>query len=252
MAKSDPAFYDDAGVFARYQAKRAHPANNARETLEKPVFDELAGDLGGLGILDLGCGDAGFGREAMAQGCREYVGVEGSRNMFRLAQETLAGTKGTVIHAALESWMYPEQAFDLVASRLVLHYVEDVAALCARVYRALVPGGRFIFSVEHPVITSCNRARPGDGVRQEWIVDDYFNTGRRVVSWMGAELVKYHRTVEDYFGGLGAAGFHVDAVRESRPRRAHFSDEATYRRRMRIPLMLFLAAHRPHPDLPPE
>lgn len=246
MAKKGPEFYDDAMVFAKYQAKRAHAGDNAVNSLEKPVFDELAGDLSGLRILDLGCGDARFGREALQQGCLTYVGVEGSRNMFQLAQETLAGTEGTVVHAALENWTYPDQAFDLVTSRLVLHYVEDLTALYTHVYRSLVSGGRFVFSLEHPVITSSNRARPGDGVRQDWIVDGYFETGRRLVSWMGGELIKFHRTIEDYFGGLRAAGFQVDAVRESRPQRVHFTDEATYLRRKRIPLMLFMAAHRPH------
>jgi hypothetical protein len=54
-------------------------------------------------------------------------------------------------------------------------------------------------------------------------------------------VLKYHRTIEDYFGALVRAGFAVNAVRESRPRRALFSDEATYQRRKRIPLMLFFS-----------
>jgi hypothetical protein len=62
---------------------------------------------------------------------------------------------------------------------------------------------------------------------------------------MGGEVIKYHRTIEDYFTALRAAGFAVDAVRESRPQRARFQDEVTYERRKRIPLMLFFSAHRP-------
>lgn len=50
MAKRGPDFYDQAGVFARYRAGRARPGN-ANDTLEKPVFDELADDLPGLRIL---------------------------------------------------------------------------------------------------------------------------------------------------------------------------------------------------------
>jgi hypothetical protein len=115
----------------------------------------------------------------------------------------------------------------------------------SKVFAALAPAGRFLFSVEHPVITSCDRSSALPGVRQDWIVDDYFDTGRRVVSWMGDEVVKYHRTVEDYFGTLSQAGFQVDQVRESRPRREVIGDEETYRRRLRIPLMLFFAARRP-------
>ena len=76
-------------------------------------------------------------------------------------------------------------------------------------------------------------------------MDDYFETGPRVTNWMGGEVIKYHRTIEDYFVALRAAGFVVDALRESRPQRAQFQDEARYKRRKRIPLMLFFSAHRP-------
>jgi hypothetical protein len=125
-----------------------------------------------------------------------------------------------------------------------LHYIQDLASVFTDVYRALVAGGRFIFSVEHPVITSCDRAwKPGG--RQDWIVDDYFETGPRVTSWMGGKVIKYHRTVEDYFFLSRQAGFIVNSVRESRPQRARFADKGTYLRRMRIPLMLFLSAVRP-------
>jgi SAM-dependent methyltransferase len=238
MGQNGPEFYDNEVVFATYMASRTR-VDSANDVLEKPVFDELAGDLTGLRILDLGCGNASFGREALQQGCRSYLGIDGSRNMIELAEETLAGTPEVVIRAAIETWAYPLQQFDLVASRLALHYVEDVEAVFANVFHTLVAGGRFVFSVEHPVITSCDRAWQAGGPRQYWIVDDYFETGPRITSWMGGEVIKYHRTIEDYFAALCQAGFVVDAVRESRPQRALFANQATYERRKRIPLMLF-------------
>ena len=244
MGKSGPEFYDDDAVFATYMARRDDPPN-ANETMEKPVFLELIGDLAGLRILDLGCGDARFGREALRQRCCSYVGLEGSRNMAQAARFALAGTDGEVIHATMERWTYPTECFDLVTSRLALHYIENIYSIFGGVYGALVPGGRFVFSVEHPIITSCDRARRPGQVRQEWIVDDYFETGPRVTSWMGGRVIKYHRTVEDYFSALRAVGFAVEDLRESRPRRGAIADEATYRRRMRIPLLLFFVARRP-------
>ena len=95
---------------------------------------------------------------------------------------------------------------------MALHYVEDIRAVCAQVFQTLVPGGRFVFSVEHPVITSCDRAWQSGGPRQHWIVDGYFETGPRVTSWMGGRVVKYHRTIEDYFGALAGAGFRVVGI----------------------------------------
>jgi len=238
-----PAFYDDEKVFARYLQGR-HRTDGPNETLEKPVTLELLGDVAAQRILDLGCGDASLGHEVLERGARRYVGVEGSRRMAELARQTLAGTAGEVSHSPVEDWQYPPGAFDRVVARLVLHYVADIAPIFAQVYQTLVPGGRFVFSVEHPVITSCDRAWPAGTVRQDWIVDNYFDTGLRVTAWLGGEVRKYHRTVEDYFVTLQAAGFVVECLRESRPQRERFVDEATYIRRKRIPLFLFLAGRK--------
>ena len=238
-----PDFYDAPAVFELYLSKRRDPTS-ANETLEKPVLAELIGELRGLRILDLGCGDAGIGREALEAGCRKYVGVEGSRNMVRQARKILAGTPGVVHESWIEDWTFPAQSFDLVISRLVLHYVAEPEGIFERVYHSLVPGGRFIFSIEHPVITSSDRSSQAGGLRQEWIVDHYFETGIRQTRRMGADVIKYHRTIEDYFTGLRSAGFQIEAVRESRPQRAMFADEATYQRRLRIPLMLFFSSVR--------
>lgn len=243
MGMHGPAFYDDDTVFATYLRSRQRP-DNPNDTLEKPVVLELVGEFAGRRILDLGCGDAALGRDALAAGCRAYVGVEGSARMVAAARRTLAGTPGEVVHAAIETWAYPAAAFDLVVSRLALHYVADVAATLAQVQRTLVVGGRFVCSVEHPVITSCDRGWQA-GVRQDWIVDDYFALGPRVTTWLGGRVVKYHRPIEAYFAALQGAGLVVEGLRESHPRRALFADEATYERRKRIPLFLFLAARKP-------
>jgi SAM-dependent methyltransferase len=240
---SGPAFYDDLEAFAAYWASRERP-DNPNNALEQPILRELAGDLHDRRILDLGCGAAMFGRHAFDQGCRSYVGVEASRNMVAAARETLAGTSGRIEHAAMETRSYREAAFDLVVSSLALHYVADLETVFAGVHRALVDGGRFVFSVEHPVITSCARGWDG-GPRQDWIVDDYFDVGPRQTSWLGGEVIRQHRTIEDYVSALQAAGFILDRLRESRPQRERFADEAEYERRKRIPLFLFLACYKP-------
>jgi SAM-dependent methyltransferase len=191
--KDGPEFFDDPDVFDIYLSKRSF-SGNPNETLERPVLGELIGEMRGLRILDLGCGDARIGLDAFETGCAAYV--------------------------------------------------DDMRSLFASVYRSLVSEGRFIFSVEHPVITSSDRAYRNGERRQEWIVDNYFETGVRLTKWMGAEVIKYHRTVEDYFMNLRSAGFRIDAVRESKPQRSMFTDEKIYERRMRIPLMLFFSCAR--------
>ncbi|MFN8487543.1 MAG: methyltransferase domain-containing protein [Caldilineaceae bacterium] len=244
MSLTGPAFYDDAAVFATYQQRRQRP-DSPNDTLEKPVMLDLIGDVTGLAVLDLGCGDAAFGQELLDQGAGQYVGVEGSQKMVELAQARLTCPRSQVVHQTLEDWNSPAAAFDLAVARLVLHYLADLPTLFTKIYNSLRPNGRFIFSVEHPVITSCDRGWPAGTMRQDWVVDQYFEPGLRVVNWMGGAVQKHHHTVEDYFMTLQQAGFVVEHLREATPRRALFQDEALYERRQRIPLFLCLAGRKP-------
>lgn len=237
-------FYDDEQVFANYMQRRQR-TDSPNDTIEKPIFMEMFGSYPGKSVLDLGCGDGGFGAELLAGGCTSYTGVEASARMAALAQEQLAPLGGILHHDSIEHWMYPENAFDLVASRLALHHTDNIVRTFARVYDALKPGGWFAFSVEHPVLTSSHQSATASGRRYEWTVDDYFITGARNVAWMGSEVIKFHRTVEDYFSALQHAGFTVEQLRESRPRREMFTDPELYERRTRIPLFLLLAARKP-------
>jgi SAM-dependent methyltransferase len=243
MSMSGPVFYDDDAVFATYMAARQRP-DNPNDTLEQPVTLELLGDLAGRRVLDLGCGDAAFGRVVLARGGSIYLGVEGSRNMVAAAHKTLAGISGHVQHCMIDDWQAPAAGFDLAVARLSLHYLADLAPVFAQVYQALASGGRFVFSVEHPVITSCDRGWEAGTLRQDWVVDDYFATGARDTTWMDGTVRIYHRTVEDYFRALQDAGFVVEQLRESRPQREQFADQRIYERRRRIPLFLFLAGRR--------
>jgi SAM-dependent methyltransferase len=243
MGADGPAFYDDQDVFATYMASRQR-RENPNDTLEKPVVLDLIGAVSGRRILDLGCGDAALGREVFAQGCRQYVGIDGSQNMVAAARENMAGTFGEVILSTIEDWTYPPENFDLVVSRLALHYIEDIDTIFKKIYGTLKANGHFVFSVEHPVITSCARGWQTGTARTDWLVDNYFDTGLRITSWLGGEVKKYHHTVEGFFSALQQAGFVVEGLREAEPRREWFATEETYLRRKRIPLFLIMSARK--------
>ena len=243
MPHHGPDFYDAEGVFDIYANLRAR-AETPNGTLEAPIIRELLGNVDGLDILDLGCGDGAFGKEVLSAGARSYVGVDGSRRMIESSRVVLAGTEATTFQCDLEDWQPPTGCFDRVTARLVLHYIEDLSLLLANIHRALRSHGTFVFSVEHPVITSSDKAWAGGGERQDWIVDDYFRTGRRVTTWMGQEVVKYHRTIENHFRALSSAGFSIEAIRESEPQRQNFQSEDTYLRRQRIPLFFFMTGRK--------
>ncbi|WP_150274888.1 class I SAM-dependent methyltransferase [Paenibacillus tepidiphilus] len=231
-------FYDNDANFAKYMERRQWQ-ENANDTLEKPVILELIGDVQGKKILDLGCGDAKFAKDLFDLGCEEYSGIEGSANMVQAAAAAVKGYNASVIHTTMESWQPLHNSFDLVISRLAVHYIEDLASLLQKIHQALKPGGSFIFSLEHPVITSTLQT---SGTRTNWIVDNYFIEGYREQQWLGGSVQKYHRSIEQYYIALQQAGFRIDYLRESNPQRKNFSTDETYERRLRIPLFLFLSA----------
>ncbi|MCZ1264874.1 class I SAM-dependent DNA methyltransferase [Paenibacillus tundrae] len=242
MSERGSDFYDDGANFEKYMERRQWQ-ENANDTLEKPVMLELVGDVGGKCILDLGCGDARFGAELLGPEHRggSYTGIEGSVNMIQAAHESIKGQNAQIEQAYMEDWSYPADTYDLAISRLAIHYIEDVDSLFRKVYHTLKENGTFVFSVEHPVITSTLQP---SGVRTNWVVDQYFVEGFREQQWLGGTVKKMHRSIESYYMALQQAGFQVQHLRESAPQRQHFVNEETYLRRQRIPLFLFLSARK--------
>jgi SAM-dependent methyltransferase len=242
--RDGPEFFDNPDVLEQYLQHRESP-DNPNDTMEKPVILELLGRVNGARILDLGCGDGRFGRDVLVRGAASYLGVDGSPKMVALAKENLRGFVADVIRDDIRTWTYPPGAFDVVLSRLALHYIENLDGVLHQIRTCLIAGGRFIFSVEHPVLTSCDKALPPGNVRQDWIVDNYFNMGQRVTRWMGELVVKYHRTVEAYFVSLDKAGFVIEQLREGTPDRQAFSADEAFERRTRIPLFLIFGTRKP-------
>lgn len=235
--------YDNKEFYDHYMVRR-HRDESPNKLIENPALFDLLGDINDLSILDLGCGDATLGEELLKRNCSSYLGIDGSKNMCERAAHKLEGAKGNVQHSSLEEYEYPADSFDRVVSQLVLHYIEDVEQVMKKVYRTLKPGGEFVFSVQHPVVTASFKSMQG-GKRSNWIVDDYFSPGKRIEPWIGEDVVKYHRTIEEYFISLQRVGFEVQALREGTPLRENFESEEEYERRKRIPLFLLFSCKKP-------
>ncbi len=235
--------FDDDKIFKTYHDKRHRP-DSPNESLEKPIFLELLDNVNDKQILDLGCGDGIFGQELIALGCQNYLGIDSSKQMVQMARQNLKETSGQVVHTKIEEWNYLPESFDLVISRLALHYVPDLDETFAKVNKTLRKNGQFVFSIVHPLITSCDKSREGGGIRQDWIVDNYFSIGPRQVYFRGEFVKQYHRTIEDIYMSLQKANFQIEHLRESRPEKGNFTDIMLYERRKRIPLFLFFSVRK--------
>ncbi len=242
---SNQDFYQNEATLKDYLQFR-HSSESPNESIEKPAFLELLGDVQNKHILDLGCGDARFAHELFQKGCASYTGIEPSEIMLKNARENLAGTNSKLEQSTIEDWRYPEQQFDLVISRLVFHYVEDLDTTFKNIHKTLKPDGRLVFSMVHPVMTCCDKAREDNAKRSSWIVDDYFTKGARRVRIRNDFVTQYHRTLESILLSLQGAGFRLEGLREGCPRQENFEDKDLFERRLRIPLFLIISAHKLH------
>lgn len=235
--------YDNPVFFAGYKKLRDE-GSGLNDNLEQPALWSLLGDsLKGLAILDLGCGFGGFARRARALGAEAVLGIDLSNNMLSEARKRTNDTHIEYRRSSMEDLTLPEHAFDLVVSSLMLHYVKDYAIAVRKIASYLRPGGRFVFSVEHPMFTARAEQdwiRAEDGTPLYWPVDNYRAEGERRIQWFVEGVVKYHRTVETYVNGLITNGFTLQRLLEPEPAAARQTPQSALERR-RPPFLLIAA-----------
>ena len=239
--------YDDPDFFAGYiRLPRSERGLDA--VFEWPAFQRLLpATLRDRRVLDLGCGLGHFAREARARGARSVVGVDISERMLQAARRQRSDPGIAYIRAGLEEFTAEAESFDLVVSSLALHYIADYPALVRRIAGWLAPGGRFAFSVEHPIYTaqgSSDWHRGSNGDVLHWPVDRYRDEGERRTHWFVDGVVKYHRTVETYVNGLLDAGLRLARLEEPEADPSALAEQPEWREERRRPPFLLLAADR--------
>jgi SAM-dependent methyltransferase len=237
--------YDDPGFFAAYSQ-----LGRSREGLdgaaEWPALQAMLPEMRGGRVLDLGCGFGWFCRWARAQGAESALGVDVSERMLARARETTQDGAIRYLRADLESLSLAPAAFDLAYSSLALHYVRDLGRLLAEVHRALVPGGVFVASLEHPIYTAPRN--PGwsldDAGRKTWPVDSYQDEGPRSTDWLAEGVIKQHRTIGTTVGLLLRCGFALTHLEEWGPSAAQIAARRELAQERERPMFLLLAAQR--------
>jgi SAM-dependent methyltransferase len=234
--------YDDAQFFDGY-SQFPRSRDGLAAAAEWPSLRAMLPDLKGRRILDLGCGYGYFAQYAVGQGAAEVVGIDLSEKMLAVAQQNCAGMPARFERADLESADFGEAGYDLVFSSLAVHYVADFDAFCARVRRALKPGGRFVFSMEHPVFAA--RATPDFMTDAEGsmvgAVLDYLREGERLTNWIANGVVKYHRLISTTINSLQAQGLKLDQIDEWSAKDADIAAHPEWAKERYQPMFLLFA-----------
>jgi len=229
------------------------------ENIERPVIEELVGDITGIKMLDLGCGSGPYSCRFAELGA-DVVGLDLSRAMISLAQNRALERNLTVdfrVADIRDPLPFDHERFDLVFSATALHYVDDLTGFMRETARVMNPKGRFVASVLHPLSTanfSLSNAEEVEGPDpwQGW----YFGSPLRCIEtpWLefgnvseeGRKISCHHHTTADYFDSLLSAGLTVTRLLEPAPPAAYASkNSARYDEAMRRPVYLILQGNKP-------
>jgi ubiquinone/menaquinone biosynthesis C-methylase UbiE len=185
------------------------------------VVEDLMGEVAGLHICDLACGQGRAARHLADSGAR-VTGVDLSAKLLAIAHRHEAARPrgiGYVRADAANLESLKDRIFDGVLSHMALMDIPDLASTLNGAARILKPGGWFVFSILHPCF---NTARSDEVSTPEgWIrtVAGYFDEGYwRSASRTGppGKVGAHHRTLTTYVDLLLDAGFTLERVREPR------------------------------------
>ncbi len=234
--------YDDDEFFANY-AQLPRSIDGPDAAAEWPLLRAMLPPLGGARVVDLGCGYGWFCRFAAEAGAASVLGLDVSEKMLARAGTDTNDDRITYRRADLDDFTLPERSFDLAYSSLTLHYLADIASFFGVVRRALVDGGRFVCSLEHPLFTAPSSAAfvEHDG-RTIWPLDDYSVEGPRVTNWLADGVIKQHRTVGTYLTALTATGFRLTDFVEWSPTPANLDAHPDWGVEIHRPAFLLMAA----------
>jgi SAM-dependent methyltransferase len=175
----------------------------------------VLGDVAGRRVLEVGCGAAQCARWLGVRGARP-VGLDLSERQLQHARriDEATGAVVPVVCGTATALPFADAVFDVVFSAFGgLQFVQDAGRALDEVARVLRPGGRFAFSVTHPV----RWCFPDDPTREGLTVTSSYWDRTPYLEEDDSGTVTYaehHRTLGDWVGLLAGRGFTLTALLE--------------------------------------
>lgn len=213
---------------AWYDEKQGDTGDLWHRTLIDPALLRVLGEVRGLRILDLGCGNGYLSRRFARAGAR-VVGVDSSAPIIQRAKaRESAEPLGIAYHAADAAHLDFLRAdrFDVVVSNMALMDMEDAEGAIREVGRVLRKGGRLVASISHPCFDQ--------GTSSTWLLERSFRSlkvSRRItryrrpfaeeIPWgieeKAVTTTGYHRPLSWYARALRDAGLLILSLEEPEP-----------------------------------
>lgn len=205
---------------------------------------DAVGDVSGLKVLDIGCGEGRFSR-MLAQRGAEVIGIDFTERFVEYANEHRVGTDTYVHGDAQDLRRFEDADFDLAVSYLTLLDIPDFERTVRESHRVLRPGGRFVIANLQPMTLAGNCWVKAGSEKLHFRLDNYFDESGRMLRMCGGEVVNYHRTLGTYINCFLASGFRLDGIREPMPSPEQLSKYPEIADNLRVPEFIIYLLSKP-------
>lgn len=187
------------------------PAKAENAYIEQPAMRKAIGEVRGKKIFEAGCGPGILAEYLVHEGAK-VVGFDVSPKMIDLAKKRVPNNASFFVADMARALPIDQDGqFDLVVASLSIDYVKDWTIPLREFHRLLKTGGKFIFTIQHP-LGSWNWYRPECAFGVQFVQ----------ASWKGftAEPVMmpdYYRSFEEVINPVINAGFKILKVEDCKP-----------------------------------
>ena len=179
-----------------YARWRASELGGITESLERRLILELAGDVHGRTVLDVGCGDGDLALDLAKRGAT-VTGVDSSAAMIEAARIRAKQDRLDIAFdvCTAEQLPFGPEQFDIVAAITILCFVAEARPVFQEIACVLKPCGRLVI-----------------GELGKW---SPWAARRRVRAWLGSPLWRHgrFRTAHELRALAEQAGLVVETVR---------------------------------------
>ncbi|MCP5546553.1 MAG: class I SAM-dependent methyltransferase [Akkermansiaceae bacterium] len=218
-----------------------------------PAALRLLGDVRGLSVIDLCCGQGVLAGPLLEAGAAAFTGVDASPQLIAAARKRHGRDSRArfLVADATAPGDWEDASHDAAACLMAVHDVADLDGLCARLAGSLKPGGRAVLVFMHPCFRIPRQTHWGwdnDQKIQFRRVDRYISSVEIPIAThpgkaTGEQTLFHHRPLGDVLNSLGRAGLAVTACEEPcshrRSQPGPFS-KAEHRAAAEIPVFLAL------------
>lgn len=189
-----------------------------------PATERLLGDLKGLSVIDVCCGQGVLIEPLLKAGVGSYLGVDASPRLIQAAKQRHTRDQRVALVTAdvCQDGAWNAEPHDVAACLMAVHDVPDADAMFRHMRKALKPGGKALFVLMHPCFRIPQHSHWGwdnDQKVQYRRIDRYHSSPVIPIATHpgkkdDSSTAFHHRNLAQLLTGLGKAGLPVVACEE--------------------------------------